>query len=147
MLNKCSLYMDLLPIKGQSMERLDLPVSPHPSCLLHTDAQDHSDTRWSRKVRGAAKEQVESQATVEKEAGILAQPLTSRHLPNPSLSGTATILNVDKRFFLFSGLVWFGLVNQSKYNHVSKWSRNASEQGLWWTHRTPCLRVTKALPV
>ena len=64
-----------------------------------TDAQDHCDTRRSRKVDSAAKKQIRSQATVEKEAGILAQPLTIWHLPDPSLSETATFLNVGE--FLF----------------------------------------------
>lgn len=48
---------------------------------------------------------------MEREAGILAQPLTNWHLPNPSLSGIATFLNVDKKFFLIFGLVWLTRAN------------------------------------
>lgn len=47
---------------------------------------------------------------MEKEAGILAQPLTNWHLPNPSLGGI-TFLNVDKKLFLIFGSVWLTKAN------------------------------------
>ena len=47
---------------------------------------------------------------MEKEAGILAQPLSNWHLPNPSLSGIATFLNVDN-FFLIFGFTWLTKAN------------------------------------